>query len=80
MESDFEAVEAAEVRLQSRSLERRRQLERRDKRRRRLPWLLCPLPLPAVGAAALVATLRSAGGDPGSGAVTGGSMPSCGRS
>lgn len=63
MGSDFEAVEAAEVRLQSRSLERRRRLERRDRRRRWLPWLLCPLPLPAVGAVALVATLRSAGGD-----------------
>jgi hypothetical protein len=63
MDSDLDAVEAAEVRLQSRSLERRRQIERRDRRRRWLPWLLCPLPLPALGAAALVLMLRSAGGD-----------------
>lgn len=63
MESDLKAVEDAEVRLESRSLERRREIERRDRRRRWLPWLLCPLPIPALGAAALVAVLRSAGGD-----------------
>jgi hypothetical protein len=63
MEGDLEAVEEAEARLQTRSAERRRELERRDRRRRLLPWLLCPLPIPAAGAAVLVAVLRSAGGD-----------------
>jgi len=52
--------EETEARLESRSAERRASLERRDRRRRLLPWLLCPLPLPAAGAAALVAVLRKA--------------------
>ena len=60
---DLKAVEDAEVRLESRSRERRAVLERRDRRRRWLPWVLCPLVLPALGAVALMAILRSAGGD-----------------
>ena len=63
MESDLEAVENAEVRLESRSLERREALARRDRRRRWLPWLLCMVPIPALGATALMAVLESAGGD-----------------
>jgi hypothetical protein len=60
---DLKAIEDAEVRLESRSRTRREQLERRDRRRRRLPWILCLLPLPAVGAGAFLALLRSSGGD-----------------
>ena len=63
MDSDLQAVEDAEVRLQSRSMERRAGNERRDRRRRLLPWLVCLVPLPVLGAAAMLATLRSAGGD-----------------
>jgi predicted alpha/beta hydrolase len=63
MDTDLKAVEDAEVRLEARSVERRRALEQRDRRRRWLPWLLCPLPIPAAGAAALMAVLHSAGGD-----------------
>jgi cation transport ATPase len=63
MDSDLQAVEDAEVRLESRSLERRAMTERRDRRRRVLPWLLCLVPLPALGAGAMLAVLRSAGGD-----------------
>jgi hypothetical protein len=63
MEWDLKAVEDAEVRLESRSLERREALARRDRRRRWLPWLLCLLPIPALGAAALLWVLESAGGD-----------------
>jgi cation transport ATPase len=63
MDSDLQAVEDAEVRLESRSLERRAMTERRDRRRRLLPWLLCLVPLPALGAGAMLAVLRSAGGD-----------------
>ena len=55
MEKDLKAVEDAEVRLESRSRERRATLERRDRRRRWIPWLICPLLLPAAGAAALLA-------------------------
>jgi hypothetical protein len=50
----------AEARLESRSAERRVSLERRDRRRRIVPWLICPILLPAAGAAALVAVLREA--------------------
>ena len=63
MESDLKAVEDAEVRLESRSQARREELERRDRRRRWTPWLVCLLPLPALGAGALLAILRSSGGD-----------------
>ncbi len=63
MDSDLQAVEAAEVRLESRSRARREQLHRRDRRRRWTPWLLCPLPLPALGAIALLALLDASGGD-----------------
>jgi cytochrome bd-type quinol oxidase subunit 2 len=63
MDSDLKAVEDAEVRLQSRSLQRRAMIERRDRRRRLMPWLLCLVPLPLIGAAAMLAVLRSAGGD-----------------
>jgi predicted lysophospholipase L1 biosynthesis ABC-type transport system permease subunit len=58
--SDWQAVEDAEARLESRSAERRSSLEKRDRRRRLIPWLLCLVPLPAAGAAALVAVLREA--------------------
>ena len=63
MESDLKAVEDAEVRLESRSVARREAMARRDRRRRWLPWLLCLLPIPALGAVALMAVLESAGGD-----------------
>jgi cytochrome bd-type quinol oxidase subunit 2 len=52
--------EEAEARLESRSAERRESLGRRDRRRRIVPWLICPTLLPAAGAAALVAVLREA--------------------
>jgi hypothetical protein len=60
MNSDWEATEQ---RLVERSAERRGALERRDRRRRWLPWVLCPLVLPALGAAVLLYVLDSAGGD-----------------
>jgi hypothetical protein len=63
VESDLKAVEDAEVRLASRSRERRAELERRDKRRRITPWLLCLIPLPAAGAGTLLAVIDSSGGD-----------------
>jgi hypothetical protein len=63
VESDLKAVEDAEGRLESRSRERRAELERRDKRRRITPWLLCLIPLPAVGAGTLLAVIDSSGGD-----------------
>ncbi len=47
--------EETEAKLEGRSAERREALGRRDRRRRLLPWLLCPLLLPAAGAAGLVA-------------------------
>ncbi len=49
--------EDAEARLDTRSQERRDVLARRDRRRRLLPWLLCPL-LAALGGAGLLALLR----------------------
>ena len=58
--SDWEATEA---RLDERSAARRGELVRRDRRRRWLPWLLCPLILPAAGAAVFLYVLDSAGGD-----------------
>jgi hypothetical protein len=60
MGSDWEATEE---RLVARSDERRGQLARRDRRRSVLPWLLAPLVLPALGAAALLAVVESEGGD-----------------
>ena len=63
MDSDLKAVEDAEVRLESRSQTRREQLQKRDRRRRLAPWLICLVPLPALGAGALLAIIRSSGGD-----------------
>jgi MFS family permease len=63
VESDLKAVEDAEVRLESRSRERRAELERRDRRRRLVPWLVCLIPLPALGAGVLRAVIDSSGGD-----------------
>jgi hypothetical protein len=63
VDSDLKAVEDAEVRLESRSRTRREQLERRDRRRRLAPWLICLVPLPALGAGALLAVIDSSGGD-----------------
>ena len=63
MEGDLKAVEDAEVRLESRSRERRAQLERRDRRRRITPWLVCLVPLPAIGAGLLLAIIDQQGGD-----------------
>jgi hypothetical protein len=60
---EWEAIDRAEERLAAHSAERRTWLERRDRRRRRLPWLLAPLVLPALGAAAFLAVLERAGGD-----------------
>jgi hypothetical protein len=60
---DLKAVEDAESRLESRSRERRAQLERRDRRRRLAPWLACLVPLPALGAGALLAIIDRSGGD-----------------
>lgn len=50
--------EDAEARLEDRSRTRRAALDRRDRRRRLLPWILCPLVLPALGAAGLIAVGR----------------------
>jgi hypothetical protein len=63
VDSDLKAVEDAEVRLESCSRTRREQLQKRDRRRRLAPWLICLLPLPALGAGALLAIMRSSGGD-----------------
>jgi len=63
VDSDLKAVEDAEVRLESRSQTRREQLHKRDRRRRLAPWLVCLVPLPALGAGALLAIIRSSGGD-----------------
>jgi hypothetical protein len=63
VDGDLKAVEDAEVRLESRSQERRAGLERRDRRRRLAPWLICLVPLPAVGAGVLLAMIDGQGGD-----------------
>jgi hypothetical protein len=63
VEADLKAVEDAEVRLESRSRERRAEIERRDRRRRIVPWLVCLVPLPAIGAGTLLAVIDSSGGD-----------------
>jgi hypothetical protein len=60
---DLKAVEEAEGRLESRSRERREQLAKRDRRRRWTPWLICLLPLPALGAGILLAIVDGQGGD-----------------
>jgi hypothetical protein len=63
VEGDLKAVEDAEVRLESRSRQRREQLERRERRRRITPWLVCLVPLPAIGAGLLLAIIDQQGGD-----------------
>ena len=63
MDSDLKAVEDAEVRLESRSQTRREQLQKRDRRRRLAPWLICLVPLPALVAGALLAIIDASGGD-----------------
>ena len=63
LERDLDAVEAAELRLEARSRERRDELARRARRRRIRLWLLGPLLLPALGAAGLVWALEREGGD-----------------
>ena len=63
MEWDLQAAEDAELRLEDRSRTRRETLARRDRRRRLVPWLLCPLLLPAAGAAVLMWLLDSSGGE-----------------
>jgi hypothetical protein len=63
VDGDLKAVEDAEVRLESRSRARREQLARRDRRRRLLPWLVCLVPLPAIGAGVLLAVMDASGGD-----------------
>jgi hypothetical protein len=60
---DLKAVEEAEGRLESRSRERRAQLDKRDRRRRWAPWLICLVPLPALGAGLLLAIVDGQGGD-----------------
>jgi hypothetical protein len=60
---DLKAVEDAEDRLETRSRQRREQLDRRDRRRRLAPWLACLVPLPALGAGALLAIIDGSGGD-----------------
>ena len=60
---DLKAVEEAEGRLESRSLARREQLAKRDRRRALAPWLICLLPLPAAGAGVLLAIIDGQGGD-----------------
>jgi hypothetical protein len=63
VDSDLKAVEDAEVRLESRSRERRAGTVRRERRRRIVPWLICLVPLPALGAAVLLAIIDGSGGD-----------------
>jgi hypothetical protein len=66
MSADWEAIERAEQRLEAHSAERRTAIERRDRRRRLLPWIMAPFLLPAIGAAALLAIIEDQGGDLGS--------------
>jgi hypothetical protein len=61
--ADWEAIDRAEERLESRSAQRRSELARRERRRRILPWVMAPLILPVAGATALLAIVQSAGGD-----------------
>jgi uncharacterized membrane protein len=60
MGSDWETIEE---RLASHSEARRGKLARRDRRRAWLPWILCPLVLPAIGAAVFLWLLEDAGGE-----------------
>jgi peptidoglycan/LPS O-acetylase OafA/YrhL len=55
--------EATERRLVERSAERRTALDRRDRRRRWLPWVFAPVILPVAGAAVLLAVMEREGGD-----------------
>jgi hypothetical protein len=71
MSTEWDAIDRAEERLVARSAERRSQLARRERRRRLLPWLLAPVLLPALGAAALLAIVEGAGGDFGSWSTAG---------
>jgi hypothetical protein len=61
VDSDLKAVEDAEVGL--RSQERQAWRERRKRRRRLTPWLICLVPLPAAGAGLLLAIIDGQGGD-----------------
>lgn len=61
MDSDLKAVEDAEVGL--RSQQRQAWRERRQRRRRLAPWLICLVPLPAAGAGLLLAIIDGQGGD-----------------
>jgi hypothetical protein len=61
VDSDLKAVEDAEVGL--RSQERQAWRERRKRRRRLAPWLICLVPLPAAGAGLLLAIIDGQGGD-----------------
>jgi hypothetical protein len=61
VDSDLKAVEDAEVGL--RSQERQAWRERRRRRRRLTPWLICLVPLPAAGAGLLLAIIDGQGGD-----------------
>ena len=63
VDRDLSTVEAAELRLEARSRERRDELARRARRRRLRLWILGPVALPALGAAGLVWALERAGGD-----------------
>jgi hypothetical protein len=61
--SSWDDVERAEGRLDARGAERETKRRRRDRRRAVLPFLLCPLVLPAAGAAALIWLIDAEGGD-----------------
>jgi hypothetical protein len=63
VDPDWRAVEEAEKRLDARGQERRRRMAARDRRRSWLPWVLCPLVLPALGAAAFLIVVNGNGGD-----------------
>jgi hypothetical protein len=82
VDPDLKAVEDAEVRLESRSRARQAKGARRDRRRRLAPWLICLVPLPALGAGLLLAIIDGSGGDLRelSTAATAASTPCCGRS
>jgi cation transport ATPase len=60
---ELDVSEAARERIAARSRERERRAAKRERRERILLWLLAPIGLPALGAAAGVATLEAAGGD-----------------
>lgn len=59
----WEDVDRAEQRMAERSAERDRYRQRRERTRNWRPWILCPIVLPALGAAVAVAVLESQGGD-----------------